>query len=128
VVYYNQDKETRKSKMKKEVMTLAWEIAKRGAKRFGGSTVEYIAEAMKIAWGIVKSEQEETEHYNLKQWHAVEAKMRQAGKYGYANMLGEAKEVHFNEVMHKAGAYYGIEVIADGSNYGTYYISEKIWG
>ena len=113
--------------MKKEVMTLAWEIAKRGVKRFGGSTVEYIAEAMKIAWGIVKSEQEEIEHYNLKQWHAVEAKMRQAGKYGYANMLGEAKEVHFNEVMHKAGAYYGIEVIADGSNYGTYYISEKNW-
>ncbi|WP_200872121.1 hypothetical protein [Streptococcus oralis] len=108
-------------------MTLAWEIAKRGAKRFGGSTVEYIAEAIKIAWGIVKSEQEETEHYNLKQWRAVEAKMRQAGKYGYANMLGEAKEVHFNEVMHKAGAYYGIEVIADGSNYGTYYIAEKAW-
>ena len=36
--------------MKKEIMTLAWEIAKRGAKRFGGSAVEYIAEAMKIAW------------------------------------------------------------------------------
>lgn len=62
--------------MKKEVMTLAWEIAKRGAKRFGGSAVEYIAEAMKIAWGIVKSEQEETQSYTLKQWQAVEAKMR----------------------------------------------------
>lgn len=114
--------------MKKEVMTLAWAIAKRGSKRFGGSAVEYIAEAMKIAWGIVKSEQEETERYSLKQWQAVEAKMRQAGQYGRASLLSEAKEVHFNEVMHKVGAYYGIEVIADGSNYGTYYISEKIWG
>lgn len=66
--------------------------------------------------------------HGLKKWQAVEAKMRQAGKYGYANMLGEAKEVQFNEVMHKEGAYYGIEVIADGSNYGTYYISEKVWG
>lgn len=113
--------------MKKEVMTLAWEIAKRGANRFGGSSVEYIAEAMKIAWGIVKSEQEETERYSLKQWQAVEAKMRQAGKYGYASFLGEAKEVKFNEVMHKVGACYGIEVIADGSNYGTYYIAEKNW-
>lgn len=118
--------------MKKEVMTLAWEIAKRDAKRFGGSAVEYIAEAMKIAWGIVKSEQEETQTqtqtHTVSQWRAVEAKMRQAGKYGYANLIGEAKVVKFNEVMHKVGAYYGIEVIADGSNYGTYYISEKIWG
>ena len=113
--------------MKKEVMTLAWTIAKRGSKRFGGSVVEYIAEAMKIAWGIVKSEQEREQSYSLKQWRAVEAKMRQAGKYGYASFLGEAKEVKFNEVMHKEGAYYGIEVIADGSNYGTYYIAEKNW-
>lgn len=113
--------------MKKEVMTLAWEIAKRGANRFGGSSVEYIAEAMKIAWNTVKSEQEETQTYGLKKWQAVEAKMRQAGQYGRASMLGEAKVVKFNEVMHKVGAYYGIEVIADGSNYGTYYIAEKNW-
>lgn len=113
--------------MKKEVMTLAWEISKRGAKRFGGSAVEYIAEAMKIAWGIVKSEKEETQVHTLKQWKAVEAKMRKAGQYGRASLLGEAKEVKFNEVMHKAGAYYGIEVIADGSNFGTYYIAEKAW-
>lgn len=38
-----------------------------------------------------------------------------------------AKVVKFNEVMHKVGAYYGIEVVADGSNIGTYYISEKVW-
>ncbi len=113
--------------MKKEVKTLAWQIAKRGAKRFGGSAVEYIAEAMKIAWGIVKSEQEEVQTHTASQWRAVEAKMRQAGKYGYANLIGEAKVVKFNEVMHKVGAYYGIEVIADGSNYGTYYIAEKNW-
>lgn len=113
--------------MKKEVMTLAWAIAKRGANRFGGSSVEYIAEAMRIAWNTVKSEQEETERYSLKQWQAVEAKMRKAGQYGRASMLGGAKEVKFNEVMHKVGAYYGIEVIADGSNYGTYYIAEKNW-
>lgn len=66
--------------------------------------------------------------YGLKKWQAVEAKMRQAGQYGRASLLSEAKEVQFNEVMHKEGAYYGIEVIADGSNYGTYYISEKVWG
>lgn len=65
--------------------------------------------------------------YGLKKWRAIEAKMRQVGKYGYANLIGEAKEVQFNEVMHKVGSYYGIEVIADGSNYGTYYISEKNW-
>nr|DAF40812.1 MAG TPA: hypothetical protein [Caudoviricetes sp.] len=82
---------------------------------------------MTLDWEIVKSEQEEKEHYSLKQWQAVEAKMRQAGQYGRASLIGEAKEVQFNEVMHKVGAYYGIEVIADGSNFGTYYISEKNW-
>ena len=113
--------------MKKEVMTLAWTIAKEGANKFGGSSVEYIAEAMKIAWASVKSEQEEAPIYGLNKWRAVEAKMRQAGQYGRASLLGEAKVVKFNEVMHKVGAYYGIEVIADGSNYGTYYIAEKNW-
>ena len=53
--------------------------------------------------------------------------MRKAGKYGMVDLLGQAKEVKFNEVMHKEGAYYGIEVIADGSNFGTYYIAEKAW-
>lgn len=31
------------------------------------------------------------------------------------------------EVMHKEGAYYGIEVVADGDSIGTYYIAEKVW-
>lgn len=31
------------------------------------------------------------------------------------------------EVMHEVGAYYGIEVIADGDSIGTYYIAEKVW-
>ena len=53
--------------------------------------------------------------------------MRKAGKYTMADLLGQAKKVEFNEVMHKEGAYYGIEVIADGSNFGTYYIAEKVW-
>ena len=52
---------------------------------------------------------------------------RKAGKYTMADLLGQAREVKFNEVMHKEGAYYGIEVIADGSSFGTYYIAEKAW-
>lgn len=113
--------------MKKEIMKLAWKIAKRGAKRFGGSVAEYIAEAMKIAWSIVKSEKVESQTYGLNKWRAVEDKMRKVGKYSYADLLGKAKKVQFNEIMHKVGAYYGIEVIADGTNCGTYYISEKVW-
>lgn len=104
--------------MKKEVMTNAWEIAKGAVKKFGGKAVEYIAEAMKMAWAAGTS---------VAKFQAVEAKMRKAGKYSMIQVLDFAKEVKFNEVMHKVGAYYGIEVIADGDSIGTYYVAEKVW-
>lgn len=34
----------------KEVMKNAWEIARKGAAKFGGNAKEYIAEALKLAW------------------------------------------------------------------------------
>lgn len=108
--------------MKKELMTNAWGIAKEAAKKFGGKAIEYIAGAMKMAWAAIKDNDT-----SLAKFQAVEAKMRKAGKYSMIQVLDFAKEVKFNEVMHKAGAYYGIEVVADGSNIGTYYISEKVW-
>ena len=40
----------------KNVMTIAWEIAKKGAAKFGGKVKEYFATALKMAWGIVKNE------------------------------------------------------------------------
>lgn len=40
--------------MKKEVMTLAWEIARKGAIKFGGSVREYFKMALKQAWCEVK--------------------------------------------------------------------------
>lgn len=41
--------------MKKHVMTRAWEIAKTGAKRFGGNAKEYFAAALRMAWAEFKS-------------------------------------------------------------------------
>lgn len=37
------------------VMTVAWTIARHGAKVFGGSAREYFAEALKQAWANVKA-------------------------------------------------------------------------
>ncbi|AXF53492.1 hypothetical protein [Streptococcus phage 93] len=108
--------------MKKEIMTKAWKIAKEAVKTFGGKAIEYIAEAMKMAWAAAKGG-----NASLAKFQAVESKMRKAGKYSMIQVLDFAKEVKFNEVMHKAGAYYGIEVVADGFNIGTYYIAEKVW-
>ena len=34
----------------KQIMKKAWEIAKEAAKKFGGRAVEYIAEALRMAW------------------------------------------------------------------------------
>lgn len=38
----------------RNVMTKAWEIAREGQKKFGGKVSEYFAEALRIAWSIVK--------------------------------------------------------------------------
>jgi len=44
----------------KNVMKKAWEIAKRGQEKFGGNVKEYFAEALKMAWAIVKGKVELT--------------------------------------------------------------------
>lgn len=108
--------------MKSQVMSLAWKIAREAVKKFGGKAIEYIAEALKMAWADAKGG-----NTSLAKFQAVEAKMRKSGKHSMVQVLNFAKEVKFNEVMHKVGAYYGIEVIADGDSIGTYYIAEKVW-
>lgn len=37
------------------VMTKAWEIAKKGAAKFGGSVKSYFAQSLKMAWVIIKT-------------------------------------------------------------------------
>ncbi len=45
----------------KNVMTKAWEIAKKGQKKFGGKVKEYFAEALRMAWAIIKKGVEKVE-------------------------------------------------------------------
>lgn len=40
----------------KQVMVKAWEIAKKGQKKFGGKVKEYFAIALKMAWALVKKQ------------------------------------------------------------------------
>lgn len=40
--------------MRKEVMVTAWEIARAAAVEFGGKVVEYLSEALKMAWAKIK--------------------------------------------------------------------------
>lgn len=40
----------------KNVMTIAWEIAKEAVAKFGGKVKEYFAQSLKIAWATIKSE------------------------------------------------------------------------
>ena len=108
--------------MKSQVMSLAWKIAKEAVKKFGGKAIEYIAEAMKMAWSDAKGS-----NTSLAKFQAIEDKMNKTGKHSMVQVLNFAKEVNFKEVMHKVGAYYGIEVVADGDSIGTYYIAEKVW-
>ena len=38
----------------RNVMTKAWEIARKGVEKFGGKAIEYISESLRIAWALVK--------------------------------------------------------------------------
>src|SRR5690625_4226340 len=38
----------------RNVMTKAWEIARKGVEKFGGKAIEYISQAPRIAWALVK--------------------------------------------------------------------------
>jgi len=40
----------------KNIMTRAWQIAKRAARRFSGKAKAYFAEALRIAWAEFKDE------------------------------------------------------------------------
>jgi len=37
----------------KKVMTVAWKLARKGQKNFGGKVSEYLSQALKMAWQIV---------------------------------------------------------------------------
>lgn len=44
-------------KLFRAVMEAAWDLARRGAKAFGGSSKDYIASAMQAAWAVAKAAQ-----------------------------------------------------------------------
>lgn len=44
------------TKMMKQIMKRAWEIAKDGVKKFGGKVREYFAESLKLAWVQIANE------------------------------------------------------------------------
>jgi hypothetical protein len=75
----------------KDVMNRAWEISKEAAKKFGGKPVEYIAEALRMAWKEIKSigkkiidRIEELEKIGFKRWQ----KGNMDRLYINASMLG----------------------------------------
>lgn len=39
----------------RDVMVKAWEIARKGHAKYGGKVSEYFAEALKLAWAIIKA-------------------------------------------------------------------------
>lgn len=52
------------------IMTIAWSQAKAGAKKFGGKAIEYMSQALKAAWSIVKKEGQ-FQFYGFKSWFKI---------------------------------------------------------
>lgn len=54
---------------KQQIMKAAWEIARKGARQFGGSAKEYFAEALKLAWKIARDGSSfKLINYGTKEW------------------------------------------------------------
>ena len=88
------------------VMKKAWKIAKRGAVDFGGSSKQYLAEALKLAWAENKSsirvkavgrnEQAVSLYKNfielpagtVKKWQVINIFVESVGKYFEAEVTG----------------------------------------
>lgn len=112
--------------MKKEIMKRAWRIAKRGAEKFGGKTVEYISEALKIAWREVKAVMIQDEKMNVKynEWK----KYDKHRVYIDIDMsLVEIKNVKENEygVLRRVSASYYYDV-KDKKLYRTKYVGKDL--
>lgn len=69
----------------KNIMTRAWEIAREAVVNYGGKAIEYIAEAMKMAWAEVKEVR-----YTVEDLIAMGAKRWQKAGYDrlYLNNAG----------------------------------------
>lgn len=52
---------TNLNQIKSNVMAKAWEIARNASKKFGNKVSEYIGEAMKLAWALVKKAEKKVE-------------------------------------------------------------------
>lgn len=71
------------------VMTTAWEIARKGVKNFGGNVKEYFAAALKSAWEIIKGEVTKIEKYNDLKFHVKAVNI----KFNTDEMFHSAKEL-----------------------------------
>lgn len=80
----------------KTIMTNAWAIAKKAAKKFGGKAIEYIGGALKMAWEMAKGLTE-------KQIKALEIK----GYNHWTTDDGERDRLYLNIYKHAGMFHYG---------------------
>lgn len=85
-------------------MQKAWEIAREGARKFGGKVSEYFAEALRMAWAIVKNGMEKY----VKQVKGTIEPVQASELAGSEKQIAWAKEIRqnavnvlLNEVMHE---------------------------
>jgi len=76
----------------KNVMTRAWEIAKQGQKQFGGSTKEYFAAALKMAWSETRKVTIETTSGSRKHKSWVAEITGKDSSYGFSRKFIEGNE------------------------------------
>jgi len=97
------------------VMNKAWEIARKGQSKFGGKVSEYIAEALKIAWALVKKEEEQMDQVNG--YEIVERNYTVNGwqKYGHKRVYFEGYFI-FNDHEVNANVRVSFKGFFDAAN------------
>lgn len=98
----------------RNVMTVAWRLANKGAAKFGGSPVEYLSESLKIAWKMVGNNVKRTSKKatlttssgsrNHKSWVAKITGTH--AQYGLNRQFVEHTDKNWSEKHFKLGAGY----------------------
>lgn len=108
------------------VMKRAWEIAREAEKKSGYKAIEFIAEALRMAWAEAKTEMTDDEKIA-----ALEAKgFRRWTKYGKDRMyINATKLLNLDIEYRKSGTICSSEMNGESISHGEAYrlLSAKIW-
>ena len=77
-----------------DILKAAWKLARIGQKKFGGNVKEYMSEALKLAWSIVKST------VYVPYWFLMKKDIFAANEMNKCKIVKETEKAYFVTTMY----------------------------